>query len=155
MEKLNIQDLSKLKITTVKSWAVNFTYDGEQYFLHEDSGEDRCMGIYHKLNGRKSERIGGVITLSNPMDYIRYIYGSNNSRRCFKQHNNTNKFNIVYNRIDKEFFVKNLTLDGLIDSCYKDECIEICEKIRIMEAEIDKLRNEIYSINNQIRELKL
>ena len=37
MEKLHILDLDKLKITTVKQWCVNFTYDGVKYFIHDDS----------------------------------------------------------------------------------------------------------------------
>ena len=43
IEKIHITDLDKLKITTVKQWCVNFTYDGVQYFIHDDSDEDRCM----------------------------------------------------------------------------------------------------------------
>lgn len=56
MNKLNITDLDKLKITKVKSWVVHFIYDGQKYFLHDDSDEDRCTGLYKK-NGKNIELI--------------------------------------------------------------------------------------------------
>lgn len=34
MGKLIITDLSKLKITKVKNWAIYFNYDNEKYLLH-------------------------------------------------------------------------------------------------------------------------
>ena len=143
MDKLNIQDLSKLKITTVKQWCINFTYDGEQYFLHDDSDEDRCLGLFHKINCRNSERIYGIITLAYPMDYIKM---KNNIKIKW---NSYEKANIVYSQIDKEYFVKRLTYDEFIDSCFDNECKKIRErneqnnkKIKQLEEEIDKLRQE-------------
>jgi len=146
MAKLNIQDLSKLKITTVKPWAVNFTYDGEQYFLHDDSDEDRCMGLYHKINGRESERINGKITLYCPHDYIKLKKGK------FKW--GQNKASIVYKHIDLEYFVKKLTLDGIIDSYYNEECKEIKNRIDIKQNEIKELRDKIYKIEQDIKKLE-
>jgi hypothetical protein len=149
IEKLNITDLSKLKITTVKGWVVNFTYDNEQYFLHDDSYEDRCIGLYHKLNGRKSEWINGQISLTRPIEYIRLNKGDK------YKYSKDGKWNITYSHIDKDFFVKKLTYDGLIDSLFQEECERLKDVVKIKRQRIRELEEEIYVIRKQINELDL
>ena len=138
MDKLNIQDLSKLKITTVKQWCVNFKYDGEQYFLHDDSDEDRCLGLYHKINNGQNDRIDGKITLDSPMDYIKMKSGIK-----YKWNDFDGKCNVVYNQIDLEYFVKKLTYDEFIDSCLESECNRIKKLIEINNKHIKKLQEQI------------
>ena len=36
---LEIKDLSKLKITKYKQWALHFNYDGKKYLLHYSEGK--------------------------------------------------------------------------------------------------------------------
>lgn len=125
MEKLHIIDLDKLKITTVKQWCVNFTYDGVQYFIHDDSDEDRCMGLYRKPKCNSSERTNGMITLEHPSDFIKLKYGKRKHTSYY------NKYNVNYNQIDKEYFAIRLTEIGFADSITE-------QKIR--EYNVDKLQ---------------
>src|SRR5574344_1922206 len=114
MEKLHIIDLDKLKITTVKQWCVNFTYDGVQYFIHDDSGEDRCMGLYRKPK-------------CYPSEFIKLKYGKRNHNHAIY----SDKYNVNYNQIDKEYFAIKLTEIGFADSITE-------QKIR--EYNVDKLQ---------------
>lgn len=151
MNKLNIQDLSKLKITTVKQWCINFTYDGEQYFLHyEYEDGESSMSLHHKLNGRKSEWIGGKAFTNNCIDYIKLKYGLNKYK-----YSNESKWNIVYSQIDKEYFVLKLTYDGFIDSCYGSECKKIKERNEQNNKKIKQLEEEIYKLRQENRNLKV
>lgn len=141
MDKLNITDLDKLKITKVKPWVVYFTYDGQRYFLHDDSDEDRCTGLYKK-NGKNIERISGVITLSKPYDFIR-----------IKKKIKPSKI-LVYNQIDKEYFVKKLTRQGIVDSLFQKDIDELNEKISFNKEEIRQLKIDIDKKESEIRKLE-
>lgn len=87
---------------------VHFTYDNEHYFLHDDSDEDRCLGLYHKPSNKNPEVIFRKITLAWPTDYIKLTIGDK-----YKS-GNSKKVNIVYSHINKEYFVKKLAENGFI-----------------------------------------
>ena len=139
IEKIHITDLDKLKITTVKQWCVNFTYDGVQYFIHDDSYEDRCMGLYKKPKCNCSERINGKITLEYPSDFIKLKYGKNRTRDHWKN------YVINYNQIDKEYFAIRLTKIGFADGIME-------QKVR--EYDVDKLQKQIDKKLEEIEKLK-
>ena len=133
MEKLYTIDLDKLKITTVKQWCVNFTYDGVQYFIHDDSDNDIYMRLYRKPKCNSSERIkiiNGTITLEYPSEFIKLKYGKRNHNHAVY----SDKYNINYNQIDKEYFVIRLTKIGFADGIME-------QKVR--EYDIDKLQKQI------------
>ena len=144
---LDISELSKLRITTVKLWCVNFTYDNELYFLHDDSDEDRGIGLYHRKNNLIPELIVGKITLRRPNDFIRLSYGK-------EQYSKHNKRNIVFSQIDKDYFVKKLTYEGLITSCFDKECSELHENIKHIRDEIESHQDIITSLRDKITKLE-
>lgn len=139
MDKLNITDLDKLKITKVKPWVVYFTYDGQRYFLHDDSEEDMCIGLYKK-NDKNIEKFIGTITISKPYDFIRIKKAIKPSKT------------LVYNQIDKEYFVKKLTKQGIINSLFQKDIDKLNKKISFNKEEIRKLKIEIDKKESEIRE---
>jgi len=141
MKKLHILDLDKLKITTVKQWCVNFTYDGVKYFINDDSDEDRCMGLYRKPKYNSSERINGTITLEHPSEFIKLKYGKRNHNHSVY----SDKYNINYNQIDKEYFAIRLTKIGFADGIME-------QKVR--EYDVDKLQKQIDKKLEEIEKLK-
>ena len=148
MNKVNITDLDKLKITKVKTWVVYFTYDEQRYFLHDDSDEDRCIGLYKK-NDKNIEEIGGAITLSYPCDFIRVKKNIKPPKKW-----NSTACNIVYNQIDKEYFVKKLTRQGIIDSLFQKDIDELNEKIAFNKSIITGLQRKIDEREREIREME-
>jgi hypothetical protein len=145
MEKLHILDLDKLKITTVKQWCVNFTYDGVQYFIHDDSDEDRCMGLYRKSKCNSSKRINGAITLGYPSEFIKLKYGKRNHNHAVY----SDKYNINYNQIDKEYFAIRLTKIGFADGIMKNKVKEY--EIEKLQKQIDKKLEEIEKLKKNIK----
>ena len=144
MEKLYTIDLDKLKITTVKQWCVNFTYDGVQYFIHDDSDNDIYMRLYRKPKCNSSERIkiiNGTITLEYPSEFIKLKYGKRNHNHAVY----SDKYNINYNQIDKEYFVIRLTKIGFADGIME-------QKVR--EYDIDKLQKQIDKKLEEVEKLK-
>jgi hypothetical protein len=149
MEKLHILDLDKLKITTVKQWCVNFTYDGVQYFIHDDSDEDRCMGLYKKPKCNCSERVNGKITLEYPSEFIKLKYGKRNHNHAVY----SDKYNINYSQIDKEYFAIRLTKIGFADGIMEQKVKEY--EIEKLQRQIDKKQEEIDRLKEKINEITL
>lgn len=143
IEKIHITDLDKLKITTVKQWCVNFTYDGVQYFIHDDSDEDRCMGLYRKPKCNSSERINGKITLDYPSEFIKLKYGK------IRHSNYYNKYIINYNQIDKEYFVMKLTEIGFACGLMENKVKEY--EIEQIQKQIDRKLEEIEKLKANIK----
>jgi hypothetical protein len=148
--KLVIEDLSLLKIDKVKDWAVYFTYDKEKYLLHGSSdGGDYSMTLYLRIplgnNGQyKLEALQGKYTST---DYVsNYIkvnkVGSGKSKT------------IHYSEIDKEYFVKQLTNNGFVSGVLDKKVDLIKLKNKTRQEEIRKLREQIYKIEKQIKELE-
>lgn len=147
---LEIKDLSLLKITKVKDWAVYFTYDTEKYLLHGSSdGGDNSMTLYLRIpfgsDGKyKLEPIKGKWSST---DYVSSYIKVN------KVGNGKNK-TIHYSEIDKEFFVKQLTNDGFVSGIL-DEKVDIIKlKNQARQDEIRKLREQIWKLEKQIKELE-
>jgi hypothetical protein len=148
--KLEIRDLSLLKINKVKDWAVYFTYDNEKYLLHGSSdGGDYSMTLYLRIpigsDGKyKLESITGKYTSSDYVsDYI-------NVNKLGKGKNKT----IHYCDIDKEYFVKQLTKEGFVTGVLDEKVDAIKLKNKVRQEEIKKLREQIYKIERQIKELE-
>lgn len=98
MSKLIITDLNKLKITKVKDWAIYFNYDNEKYLLH-GSGEcgEYSSNLYKRIpinNKYELVYIKGEYTCD---DYIKGEFIKEYYKRI-----------LVYNQIDKEYFVNQL-----------------------------------------------
>lgn len=144
---LDIQDLSKLKITKVKDWAVSFKYEDKYYLLH-GSCDDYEYGItlYEKINGnnRKLETIKGMLTSSDDVKhrYIRPI----NERWKGKS--------ITYSHIDKEYFVKKLAWNGFCTSCFDEDIAERKDAIEYHHQAINSLEKQIQNIRNDISKIR-
>ena len=147
MEKLYIIDLDKLKITTVKQWAINFTYDDIQYFIHDDSDEDRCMGLYRKPKCNSSKGLNGKITLDYPSDFIKLKYGK------IRHSNYYNKYIINYNQIDKEYFVMKLTEIGFACGLMENKVKEY--EIEQIQKQIDRKLEEVNRLKEKINKIIL
>lgn len=146
MDKLNITDLDKLKITKVKPWVVYFTYDGQRYFLHDDSDEDRSTGLYKK-NDRNIELIGAAITLSFPSHFIRV-------KKNIKEPKGYPTLNVVHNQIDKEYFVKRLTREGIIDSLFNKDVEDLELDINSLKDLIKRYQNKIEKVRKIIKDVE-
>lgn len=98
MEKLIITDLSKLKITKIKDWAIHFTYDNEKYLLHGSCCDyEYSSNLYKRIpinNKYELVYIAGECTCD---DYIKGEFIKEYYKRT-----------LVYNQIDKEYFVNQL-----------------------------------------------
>ena len=100
---LEITDLSKLRITKVKYYAVYFVYDNRHYLIHtsNDSDSDGVMSLYERFSGNRVNRIASCCDCDMPSKLIRLSYGKNRGT-------NNDEPNINYNQIDKEYFVRRL-----------------------------------------------
>ena len=148
--KLEIKDLSLLKITKVKDWAIYFTYDNERYLLHGSSdGGDYSMTLYLRVpissDGKyKLEPLQGKYTSSD------FVSGYIKVNTIGKGKSTT----IHYSEIDKEFFVKQLTVNGFVSGVLDEKIDVIKIKNKTRQEEIKKLREQIYKLEKQIKELE-
>lgn len=138
---LNITDLSLLKITRVRRWAICFDYDNKHYLIHGsyEMGEGSWQELYEReldANGKYSlirlKTANGKDDVAD--DYIK------------KQRGKT----IVYRNIDKEYFAYKLTkrgfAHGIMDNKVKEEEKHIAKverQIKRYEEKIRQLRYEI------------
>lgn len=140
MQKIKIEDLTKLKITKVKPWKIMFSYGDTVYMLLDDSDEERHLSLLKQVE-RDSKKvfsyINGRVTVYTPMDFIKDI-----SRRKFK-----NLDTFTYSNLDKEHFVKKLVELGFSSGLHEAEYLR-------KEAEINKLRLKIKDIESQIADLE-
>lgn len=106
MSKLIITDLNKLKITKVKDWAIYFNYDNKKYLLHGSEYEyDYKYSLYKRKpvsnNRYELETISEKYTNN---DYVTNEFIKESSKRT-----------LVYNQIDKEYFVNKLVEWGFVE----------------------------------------
>lgn len=148
--KLEIKDISLLKIDKLKDWAVYFTYGNERYLLHGSSdGGDYSMTLYLRVpigeDGKfKLEPIQGKYTSNDSVsDYIKV-------NKLGKGKSKT----IHYSEIDKEFFVKQLTVNGFVSGVLDEKINVIKLKNKTRQEEIKKLREQIYKLEKQIKEME-
>lgn len=126
---LKINDLSKLKITSIKN-VIHFKYDNEFYFIHENSDYTRTIAIYKGRTKYKTECIkskyGSIINL------IKY---KNNKK--------------VLSAIDKVNFVEKLYSAGLIDT----DNTEIKTSVENKTKRLNELNEIIENAYEEIRKI--
>lgn len=142
---IDIKDLSLLKITKVKNWAIYFDYDGKHYFIHGnyEIGEGSWQELYERdLNyyGQYSlKRIKGNCSTDRvASDYIS------------KQKGKT----IVYSQIDKKHFAYKLTKRGFATGIMEHLVKSEQNKIQKVEAQIQKYRDKIHELEKSIAHLR-
>ena len=144
LEKINITDISKLKITKVKPWKIYFEYDNTKYMLLEDSDEDAHMSLYKRNqleNGNHTvECINGAITTMKPNSMIKDI-------------SNKNPKHLVYANIDRNWFVLKLCELGFSSGYLCDRQSKFEEKRIELDEEIKRLYNKINELRNKQAEL--
>ena len=99
---IDIQDLSLLKITKVREWAIFFDYGNKHYFLHE--AEEMGEPIKQELFERELDSNGKYSLIP-----IKSIWSS--EHLCFDYFKDISR-PIVYKQIDKEYFAYKLTKRG-------------------------------------------
>lgn len=141
---LEIKDLSKLKITKVKDWAVYFDYDGEKYLLHgrtEDYEYDITLYKRMPLNDKGKYKLEYIFSKISTSDYIKSIYIKYFSKQ------------MCYKHIDKEYFVKKLTYYGYCYGMYEEYVKNLKRKVDIINSEIEMFENSIRDLQLSKREL--
>lgn len=133
-QKLKIDDISKLKITKVKVWAIYFTYDNERYLLHESSEDYETYTTLYK-----KEPI-------NESGKFKLKWICNDIGRCIPHINY--KYSRTYNQIDLNRFLWDMTWEGFFDTCYsetiekrKQQINDVRQAIRVLENQVSELRN--------------
>lgn len=101
---INITDISLLKITKVKPWAICFDYEDKHYLIHGDYelGEGSWQTLYERVLDKN-----GKYTLTHPK-YCPYASDNVVSDYIKKQRGRT----VVYRNIDKEYFAHKLVKRG-------------------------------------------
>jgi len=129
MELLKIDDLDKLKFTSIKN-VIHFKYDGQDYFIHENNEFTRTTALYKGRTKYKNECIKSSYGVA--INLIRY---KNNKK--------------VLSAIDKENFVRKLYAQGLIDTNedIKQQVKEREERLKELNKIIRDAQEEIRKIN--------
>lgn len=130
-ELLKINDLDKLKITSIKN-VIHFKYDNEYYFIHENFTDTTTTAIYKGRTKYKNE------CLKSKYGYISNLIVYKNNKK-------------VLSAIDKENFVKKLYEAGLIDTdIYLIKAIVKYKTERLKELEeiIENAKKEIVRLKN-------
>ena len=123
---IDIQDLSLLKITKVKPWAIYFDYGQKHYLLHGKSDDYESIQELYKRHLNKN----GFYTL----DFIKSNYGNEYVINDYIKPISWQT--IVYNQIDKEYFGGKMISHGFAKS---DE-ISNKPKINTVQDLISKLQ---------------
>ena len=107
---LDIKDLSLLKITKVRDYAIFFDYDGKHYFLHGTSdGYESLQKLYERHLDNN-----GFCTLK----CIKYDFGSEEVANEYIKSISRNS--IVCNQIDKKYFRDKLIKHKFIEGELKE-----------------------------------
>lgn len=134
---LKINDLSKLKIRKVKSYKLYFDYDNESYLLIDDSDEDSHMSLY-KRNFVAENRI--------QLEFISGAYTSD-INQYIKDISKKQPTHLVYSNIDREYFVKKLVENKLVDGNLRYAYNILENKINAIDKkiiELQKQKSELY-----------
>lgn len=129
---MNIDDLDKLKFTSIKRYIIHFKYDNEFYFIHINDDGTISTSLYkgrHKSS--KNERITGTFG---------YIDG------LIKYKNNKK----VLSAIDKRNFVKKLYKAKFIET----NIMEIKEEVEKEKIQCRELVYQIQELENKLSELQ-
>ena len=110
MNKITIEDLSLLKITKVKPWAICFDYDSSHYLLYgntdnPETQQDLFERILNKHGKYTLKYICSKIGEKSDVwdDYIKCQNGTT----------------IVYSQVDKEYFANKLIMRGFAKGSIK------------------------------------
>ena len=143
---LNITDLSLLKITKVKQWAICFDYGNEHYLIHgqHELGEGSGQTLYQRtLDENGNYELFEVASQWYLDDNVEFDY-------IRRQRGQT----VVYSQIDKEFFAYKLTKNKLAlgvmeEQVKKDEeyASKIKEEIRELNKRASLLQTKLYGVN--------
>lgn len=128
-ELLKINDLDKLKITSIKN-VIHFKYDNEYYFIHENRDYTNTTAIYKGRTKYKNE-------------YIKSMYGS--IINLIKYKNNKK----ILSAIDKVNFVEKLYGAGLIDT----NNVEIKTSVENKTKRLNELNEIIKNAYEEIRKI--
>ena len=142
--KINITDISKLKITKVKPWKLYFEYDNTEYMLIDDTDEDAHISLYkrHKLpsGNHRVECINGAITCMGIHGFIRDI----SKKR--PEH-------LVYANIDRNYFVLNLIELGFSTGYLEGRHKKFMARRNNIQEEINKLQLKITKLQDENKKL--
>lgn len=141
-QKLKIDDISKLKITKIKVWAIYFTYNNERYILHESSEDyETYTTLYKKEPLNDSGKFKLKWICNDVGRRIPYIY-----HKCSKIAKNYESR--TYNQINLDKFLWDMTWEGFFDTCYSDAVVkrkqqinDVKQAIRVLEDQVRELRN--------------
>jgi hypothetical protein len=136
--KIKITDLRKLRIKRIRYDKVYFDYDGKHYLLVDDTDEDAHLSLYER-------------ELSNSKVRLTFLIGDiicGGTDQFIKDISKRRATHTVYSNIDREYFVKKLTVAGLVSGMYS----EVYEDYK---AEMDKLAEQIMALQNKTYEMQL
>ena len=103
---IEMNDISLLEITKVKSWAIYFDYDNKHYLLHgKADGYESIQELYER---HLDENV------NYDLIFIKSIYGRDYLASDYIK--SINQKTIVYNQIDKEYFRKQLIRSGFVEN---------------------------------------
>lgn len=125
-DMFKINDLDKLKITSITA-VIHFKYDGEDYFIHINTGYTTTTALYKGRTKYKNE-------------CLKSQYGF--SRNLIKYKNNKK----VLSAIDKRNFVKQLYKMELIDT----DIEEIKAEVKAEKEEYEEIKKKIYELNKRL-----
>lgn len=142
---IDIQDLSLLKVTRVKDWAICFDYDDRHYLLHgaSEMGEGSWQDLYERELNENGRYKLTFITHSN--------YGSEYVANDYIKRQNGKT--IVYSLIDKEYFAYKLTKRGFATGIFEDVVLKQKEEILNLQTELKVYEDKCRELKNRIREL--
>lgn len=141
---LRITDLTKLKITNIKGWRINFRYDGLLYSLNEFSDgfeevvELRCRDTKEHIHSEY-----GSLYLPT---YIHIPYDTYFGKP------------LIYSHVDKEFLVERLYTHGFILEAPKEIMKNVAEskiydinlRMKILEEELKSLKDKKAKLESEL-----
>lgn len=142
---INITDLSLLKITRVRPWAILFDYGDKHYLIHGsyEMGEGSWQELYEReLDANGKYNLIHLKTV-NGDDNVKYDY-------IETQRGNT----IVYKNIDKEKFTYKMIKRGFATGIMENKVIEEQKHIDKVEKQIKKYEDKIRQLRNEIADLR-
>ena len=140
--KLEITDLSLLRIRRVFDWKIYFDYNGEHYMIISDDDEDIHTSFYKREIDSQ-----GKVTMHCLCGVFRHCCANTFIRDVSKTH----KGGLTYSNIDREFFVKQLVAFGFAGGLFEKEYKYKEKRKAAIEKEIVKLREEMHVLENNWR----
>lgn len=131
-EVIDIQDLSLLKITKVKTWAIYFDYGNKHYLLHNKLCDE--YEEIHELYERNINKNGFY-----SLNFIKSSYARSSVLNDYIKPISWKT--IVYNQIDKEYFRDKLVVNGFAKSIKMGKLkIDTVQEINTVQDLINVLR---------------